>query len=222
MKKLLVCCLCGLLLVGCGQSNTDNTSELESSEETNQVQESVESEPEESEETTEAEPEIAEYPLDLDISGCDTFTQIVDTVLEPGMGYTNETIGDTDALLVCTFAYDNMDGNMAAIDSAIYVYNDGVPECIGNVSSIGTAYPLAVKDGYLYVGIYHGTAKYTIEDNELIEVESSWIEYDDEGNEEFYYHEVAGEETKSESSDAVNSIQNEYDEATILNFDVIQ
>ena len=219
MKKLLVCCLCGLLLVGCGQSNTDNTSELESSEETNQVQETVEEN--DSEESTEAEPEIAEYPLDLDISGCDTFTQIVDTVLEPGMGYTNETIGDTDALLVCTSAYDNMDGNMAAIDSAIYVYNDGAPECIGNVSSIGTAYPLAVKDGYLYVGIYHGTAKCTIENNELIEVESSWIEYD-EGNEEFYYHEIAGEETKSESSDAVDTIQSEYDEATVLNFDVIQ
>jgi hypothetical protein len=221
MKKLLVCMLCGLLLVGCGKTNSENEvvedSQTEASQETKEV---VSEQPaEESEDIAMVEPEVQ---LDLDITGCDTFTQIVDTVLEPGMGYTNETIGDTDALLVCTFAYDNMDGNMAAIDSAIYVYNDGVPECIGNVSSIGTAYPLAVKDGYLYVGIYHGTAKYTIENNELIEVESSWIEYDDEGNEEFYYHEVAGEETKSESSDAVDTIQSEYDEATILNFDVIQ
>ena len=31
---------------------------------------------------------------DVDINGCDTFTQIVDSKLEPGMGYANVDIGD--------------------------------------------------------------------------------------------------------------------------------
>jgi len=212
MKKLLVCMLCGLLLVGCGKTNR----ETEASQETKEV---VSEQPaEESEDIARVEPEVQ---LDLDITGCDTFTQIVDKVLEPGMGYTNETIGDTDALLVCSGAYDNMDGNMAAIDAAIYVYNDGVPECIGNVSSMGTAYPLAVKDGYLYVGIYHGTAKYTIENNKLVEVDSAWTEYDENGG-EFYYSQSGDEKTEMDNEEKVVKLESEYAEATVLNFDVIK
>ena len=44
----------------------------------------------------------------LDISGCDTFTQIVDK-LSDGQGYTNVKIGSEDALLVSTGTYDNGD-----------------------------------------------------------------------------------------------------------------
>lgn len=221
MKKILVCMLCGLLLVGCGKTNSENEvveeSQTEASQETKEV---VSEEPaEESEDIARVEPEVQ---LDLDITGCDTFTQIVDKVLEPGMGYTNETIGDTDALLVCSGAYDNMDGNMAAIDAAIYVYNDGVPECIGYVNSMGTAYPLAVKDGYLYVGIYHGTAKYTIENNKLVEVDSAWTEYDENGGEFYYSIQDGDEKTEMDNDEKIVKLESEYAEATVLNFDVIK
>ena len=221
MKKILVCMLCGLLLVGCGKTNSENEvieeSQTEASQET---KEEVSEQPaEESEDIARVEPEVQ---LDLDITGCDTFTQIVDKVLEPGMGYTNETIGDTDALLVCSGAYDNMDGNMAAIDAAIYVYNDGVPECIGYVNSMGTAYPLAVKDGYLYVGIYHGTAKYTIENNKLVEVDSAWTEYDENGGEFYYSIQDGDEKTEMNNDEKIVKLESEYAEATVLNFDVIK
>ncbi len=218
MKKLLVCLLCGLLMVGCGNAkdpevNADTEVAEEKAPETTEV---------ETETETEVSDEIPEVQLDLDITGCDTFTQIVDKVLEPGMGYTNETIGDTDALLVCSGAYDNMDGNMAGIDAAIYVYNDGVPECIGYVNSMGTAYPLAVKDGYLYVGIYHGTAKYTIENNKLVEVDSAWTEYDENGGEFYYSIQDGNEKTEMDNDEKVVKLESEYAEATVLNFDVIK
>ena len=220
MKKLLVFMLCGLVLVGCGKTNSENEvveeSQTEASTETKEV---VSEQPvEESEDIARVEPEVQ---LDLDITGCDTFTQIVDRVLEPGMVYTNEDIGDTDALLVCSGAYDNMDGNMAAIDAAIYVYNDGVPECIGYVNSMGTAYPLAVKDGYLYVGIYHGTAKYTIENNKLVEADSAWIESDENGG-EFYYSQDGDDKVEMDNADKVEKLEAEYADATVLNFDVIK
>ena len=212
--------LCGLLLVGCGKTNSENEvieeGQTEASQETKEV---VSEQPaEQSEDIARVEPEVQ---LDLDITGCDTFTQIVDKVLEPGMGYTNETIGDTDALLVCSGAYDNMDGNMAAIDAAIYVYNDGAPECIGYVNSMGTAYPLAIKDGHLYVGIYHGTAKYTIENNKLVEVDSAWTEYDENGG-EFYYSQSGDEKNEMDNDEKIVELESEYAEATVLNFDVIK
>ena len=51
-----------------------------------------------------------------DITGCDTFTQIVDK-LPAGYGYANVTFGGTDALLVTDYTYDNLDGNMAAYNA---------------------------------------------------------------------------------------------------------
>ena len=223
MKKIIVLLLCSFLLVGCGKTNTEENASTSDSETIADAQEKLENEKSAADTTVaEAEIEIPEYPLDLDISNCDTFTQIVDKVLEPPMAYTNEAIGDTDALLVSTYAYDNMDGNMAAIDANIYVYKDAVPTLAGSVISVGTAYPLAVANGILYVGIGHGTTRYTITDNEVVEIDSAWIEYGEDGSETYYYSENGGGAVQVDNSDKLDEINNEYFDAEILNFDVIQ
>ncbi len=118
----------------------------------------------------------------IDISNCYTFTHIVDQKLSPGMGYANVTIGDKDALLVCSGAYDNLDGNMAAIDSTVFIYKDDAPYEIGKVCSGGTSYPIAVKDGMLYTGSNHWVCKYTIESDKLTLVEMASVTYDSDGN----------------------------------------
>ena len=224
MKKMVLALMCSVLLVGCGKAGNvetveENVAAKQTEEATSAEDASLTEEPEAVEDDSLIGADLSQI---LDISECDTFTQIVDKVLEPGMGYTNEAIGDTDALLVCGGAYDNMDGNMAAIDSTIYIYDkDGVPTCIGSVSSNGTAYPLAANDGILYVAIYHGISTYTIKDGELLETEAAWTEYDEDGNETYYYSKDGGDATQVDSLDDQTALEEKYYDASILNFDVI-
>ena len=135
-----------------------------------------------------------------DISGCDTFTQIVDK-LEDGKGYANVTIGDTDVLMVSSGTYEWEAGKFVSIDAEIFYYNDQVPTYLATVSAGGTAYPLAIKDGNLYVGGNHFMSKYLIDTGYLIETEEAYVEYDADGNEKYYYR-------------TCNSQFEDYDEAT--------
>lgn len=122
----------------------------------------------------------------IDISGCDTFTQIVDK-LANGKAYANVKIGDTDALLVSSGTYEWEPGVDAAIDAEIFIYQDGVPVYLGTVTAGGTAYPLAVKDGDLYVGGNHFVTTYLIDSGSIVELEEGYVEYDPNGNETYYY-----------------------------------
>ncbi len=152
----------------------------------------------------------------VDISGCDTFTQIVDKKLADGMGYANERIGDTDVLLVSSGTYDNLDGNMAAIDATIFAYGEDEILELGKVCCGGTAYPLAVKDGILYVGSNHWGVKYTVKDNQLIMLEKASVEYDSDGNETFFYE--SGEGVDKDATEAFDGFFSDLESATIINF----
>lgn len=127
-----------------------------------------------------------EQKASVDISGCDTFTQIVDK-LEKGKGYANATIGDTDVLLIADGTYEWEEGVYAAIDADIFYYKDRVPTYLATVGAGGTAYPLAVKDGNLYVGGNHFMSKYLIDTGYMIETEEAYVKYDTDGSEAYYY-----------------------------------
>ncbi|MCR5789205.1 MAG: hypothetical protein K6G83_04880 [Lachnospiraceae bacterium] len=141
-----------------------------------------------------------EQEATIDISDCDTFTQIVDK-LDDGMGYANVTIGDADALLVASGTFEWEPGSFAAIDAEIYIYEDGAPKYLATVSAGGTAYPLSVKDGNLYVGGNHFMSTYLIDSGFLIETEEAYVKYDTDGNATYYYR-------------TCNSQFEDYDEAT--------
>lgn len=130
--------------------------------------------------------EAPEQKSTIDITGCDTFTQIVDK-LEDGKGYANATLGDEDVLLVSSGTYEWEPGEYAAIDAEIFVYKDAVPTYVGTVSAGGTAYPLTVKDGNLYVGGNHFMSKYLVDTGNIIETEESYVKYDIDGNATYYY-----------------------------------
>ena len=154
---------------------------------------------------------------DIDITGCDTFTQIVDEKLTDGMGYANENIGGTDVLMVSSGTYDNMDGNIASIDSTIFAYaEDGSIVEVGKVSSGGTAYPLAIKDGVLLTGSNHWGCKYTVENNALKVVEKASVEYDLDGKETFFYE--SGDGTDKDAQVAYEAFYGEYEGAKVVNF----
>lgn len=179
-----------------------------------------------------ANPDEGEHVY-LDISGCDTFTQIIDKKLTEGMGYINTDIGDTNVFMVTSYVYDNNGGVgdpfWAAIDAEIYYYDeDGSIRCMGYVSAGGTAYPLAIANGKLYVGNNHGMAKYIADpDLGLILIDDeAWVEYDSEGKETYYHRSdlkgSLGDENGVLKDDSImNSYFKEYADAEVLYFDKI-
>ncbi len=122
----------------------------------------------------------------IDISDCDTFTQIVDTKLSDGMGYANVTIGETDVLLVSSGTFDDLNGSKAAIDATVFMYDNEKPVEVGKLACGGTAYPLSMKDNALYVGSNHWMAKVTIDQGKLSVIDKTVLEFDKDGNESVY------------------------------------
>lgn len=169
--------------------------------------------------------EDTEHVMSIDTQGCDTFTQIVDT-LEAGMGYTNVTLDMEDVLLVASGTYDNLDGNFAAIDADIFCYRDGAPYYLGYVEAGGTAYPLAIKDGKLYVGGNHFMTKYTVTDGRLTVMETAGETFDSDGNATYFYDsDDGGDYSKLDQAEAAKlyeAILDEYMEAQVINFDTIK
>ncbi|MCR4908907.1 MAG: hypothetical protein K5985_08745 [Lachnospiraceae bacterium] len=164
---------------------------------------------------------IAEEAPQIDISGCATFTGIVDKKLSDGMGYANEKIGDTDVLLVSSGTYDNLDGNNAAIDATIFMYKDEAPFEVGKVCCGGTAYPLAIRDGELYVGSNHWICKYTIENDSLKITQKAAVDYDKNGNEIYYYESVHGDANNYDTVKTELMFETLYDElfeAKVIDF----
>lgn len=252
MKNKLISIIIAALLIalvsGCGTGNEADKSDASGSEVTT-VEEAGSEEADTGEITETAEQESAqtpndsdsiqleEYSLDsvkntteenvesIDITGCDTFTQIVDKVLTSGMGYANETICGNDVLLVSSGTYDNLEGSNAAIDSIVYIYKDGVPYEIGKVASGGTAYPVTVKDGYLYTGSNHWICKYAIADDKLMIMEHVAIVYDSEGNGTYYYDSEDGGDysdfDNTEAEKIYDELVDEMMNGTVVNYSTV-
>lgn len=166
----------------------------------------------------------------MDITGCDTFTQIVDK-LQAGQGYANAQIDGKDVLLVASGTYDadGPDGGdtFGAIDADIYMYDeDGSILYLGYVRSTGTAYPLAIdKDGYLDVGTHHSIARMTIsEDNKIVSAEEAYELFDNNGNVTYYRwsdtEQVYGEQLEDDS--LLTGLFDEYWNSEIISFNTVQ
>ena len=162
----------------------------------------------------------------IDITGCDTFTQIVDTKLSDGMGYANEKIGGEDVLLVSSGTYDNLDGNMASIDAAVFIYKDGKIEEAGKVCCGGTAYPLAIKDDLLYTASNHWVVAYALVDGKLTIAKRSAVVYNEKGYEAYYYE--AEDDKDFNNADQVEAekrfgeMYGEMEEGAIINFQTVK
>ena len=158
----------------------------------------------------------------LNIEGCETFTQIVD-LLVPGWGYANATIDGEDVLLVTgyTYTYDE-NGLIAAIESDVFYYKDGAPTYAGFVSSAGTAYPVTVKDGKLFVAGNHFVSEYGFKDGELVVTEENHVIYDENGDGTYFTSKDGGEEEQVADDSALNAAYDKMFEGDIVMYNVIQ
>ncbi len=162
----------------------------------------------------------AEEGMTTDIEGCETFTQIVDK-LEDGRGYANETVGDADVLLVSEGTFDNLDGNEAAIDSELFIYDsEGVPAYIGSVSSGSTATPLAIKDGEIYVASHHFITRYTVEAGELVVVEDVREDFDEDGEATYSVNGEVAEDQEAAKA-RFDEMFEEYGAAQVIGYSTV-
>lgn len=156
-----------------------------------------------------------------DMSKYPTFTRIVDS-LYPNMAYANVTLDGTDVLLVANGSYDNLDGNEAAIDSSVFMYDEnGNVVFLGTVQSGGTANPLAVKDGKLYTSGHHFVTRNTVKDGKLVAEETAYEEFDTNGNATYFLETGDGEKTEVEDDKRLQEMFEEYSEAEIVSFQKI-
>ena len=219
-KKLLISMLVASMVfsIGCGNNGDSKKDDGGQTADQTQTEEQEEEPADEDADGDAAEGGI--WP-DFDISDCDTFTQIVDRKLETGMGYANVKIGEEDTLMVCSGTFDDLEGHMAAIDSIIYIYDDGVPTEINRIVAGGTAYPLAVKDGLLYSCGNHEVNIYTIEDGEFVHVSTAWVDYDENGNETYFYQEREDDTQTMEDDTVFNQLFDEYFDAEVIDYAVV-
>lgn len=162
----------------------------------------------------------------IDISGCDTFTQVVDQKLTSGMGYANATVNGTDVLLVSTGTFDDLEGHANAIDSTVFEYKDGAVYEVGKVISGGTAYPISIKDGYIYSASNHWVCKYAIANDKLDIMEKASVIYDENGNGTFHYEsDDAGNYGSIDSAEAekiFNQLLDELMNGEAVEYSVVQ
>ena len=170
----------------------------------------------------------AEEHVPLDISSCTSFKQITD-MLGFGNGYIKTTISDTEVLLVTEYVFD-MDGggHYAATDADIYYMgDDGLPKYAGYVSAGGTAYPLAIADGKLYVGANPYMKKMTLMAGGIVTDEEASVEYGSDGSETYYLssdtHEtVADENGQVPDGTTFETFYEEYEAADTILFTMVE
>jgi len=209
-----------VMLTACGNKAAESTETAVTSGES--AIELTEELKEDKEPVTEETTEETENPYaDFNFEGCDTFTQIVDSKLENGWGYANESVGDTDVFFVSNGIFNDADGNAQAIDSLLFIYKDSVPAIVGQVNSTSTSCPVSLKEGVIYTGGKDDVAKYTVLNNELVRTEAAWVEYDSDGKETYYYQSGDGAETKQADSTEYDRLFEEFAEATPVYFSVV-
>jgi hypothetical protein len=163
-------------------------------------------------------------PIDyskVDLSKYATFTKMIDD-FKPGMGYANEKVGDTDVFFVSSACYNGENDTKNAIDSTLFVYDNDSVAMIGQVASIGTAYPVTINDGCIYVGGHHNVFKYTVKDGKLVVAEEASEVFDTNGNATYYYAADGAEAQEVKDGSDLTRIFDEYFSGKPVEYSVVQ
>ena len=158
----------------------------------------------------------------------DMYQDFVDG-LESGQAYAYASIaGEYDALLVTDYVYD-YDGNglLTGIGATIYCTDkDGNIKEYGNVTSAGTAYPLAVfDDKYLMYGDNHSMNKVyvDVENGSMMTKEYASEVLNDDGSSSYFYMSLDDEfDGEVENGDKLSAMYADKENAVLIYFTVVE
>lgn len=127
---------------------------------------------------------------------------------------------DYDVLLVADGVFDNGDGTMAAIDAKVYGFDGDGNVCeAGSVWSDGTAYPIAVVDGFLMFGGNHRMAMASVIDGSVVIEKEAYEEFDEAGNATYFYDEGDIDHIQEVADDSyLAEFYKTYENAVVLSF----
>ena len=139
-----------------------------------------------------------------------------------GMGYANEPVGDTDVFFASTACYKDENDKECAIDSSLFIYDNDADKIVylDKICSAGTAYPISLKDGCLYVGGHHNVIKYTVKDKKLVIAEEASEVFDTAGNATYYYTKDGGKAEQVEDDSNLTRLFEEYENATPIEYSI--
>ena len=207
------------MLTGCGKKEAAATASQEPATEAvneaaTEAAEANENEEEVAPEENEDEGVATPFLEDLEI-----YDSIISTIT-PEQYYAFAAVGDGyDVLLVADGVYDNLDGNMAAIDATVYGLVDGEPCYAGSVWSDGTAYPLAVYEDCIMFGGNHHMAMASVKDGSVIIKKEADEVFDEQGNATYSYNEGDIDNIKEVEDDSIlKEMYETYNKATVINF----
>ena len=163
-------------------------------------------------------------PIDyskVDLSKYETFTKMIND-FKPGMGYANEPVGDTDVFFVSSGCYDGENGTKNAIDSSLFIYDNDKIVFLDQIASSGTAYPVSLNDGFIYVGGHHNVFKYTVKEGKLILSEEASEVFDSAGNATYYYGADGAEAKEAKDNSDLTRLFDEYFAGKPVEYSVVQ
>lgn len=214
LGAIIAALLSVVMLMGCGKKAAEEVKE-EPKQETEVVEE-VKEEP--VEEVAEAQEEESSVSTPF-LEDLEKYDSIIST-LTKNQYYAFAAVGDSyDVLLVADGAFDNGDGNMAAIDATVYGLNNGRPCYAGNVWSDGTAYPIAVYEDMLMFGGNHSMTMANVIDASVIIQKEAYEEFDEQGNATYFLNEGDIDDIKElEDNSVLTEMFDTYNQAIVLNF----
>lgn len=169
----------------------------------------------------------------------DSYDEII-SLLQPGEAYAYVDIlgADEPVLLVAEYTYDNQDGNMAAIEATPYTISRDDKYAASSVFFTGgTATPIAVTDdGLIMLGTHQTIETQCLGENgtdykSIMVMKYLYMNYDEEGNPASYGGFVRDKNTvvdnpgvdiAEDDSSAWEEAWEEYENATVVNFTVVE
>lgn len=212
LGAIIAALLSATMLVGCGKKAAEEVKEEPRQETVEEVKEEA------IEEVSEAVEEESSVTSPF-LEDLEKYDSIIST-LTKDQYYAFAAVGDGyDVLLVADGAFDNGDGNMAAIDATVYSLDNGKPYYAGNVWSDGTAYPIAVYEDMLMFGGNHSMTMANVIDASVIIQKEAYEEFDENGNATYFLNEGDIDNIKELEDDSVLAeMFKTYSQATVINF----
>ncbi|GEM_PF-2718627 len=157
-------------------------------------------------------------------------------LLEKGNAYAYIELQGYDGqmLAIAESVYDNLDGNMASIETSVYYKSkeDGKVYFSGNALSGGTAYPIACQDGILYTAGNHMYESYFVSEKTGGLMVKDYIceEFDKDGKATYSgflrstnsFEPQYETEVKENDAELFQSKIKEYTEKKIVNYTVVK
>lgn len=132
--------------------------------------------------------------------------------------YAYVDLGMQNQVLVVTDMTYEIDGSNAALDCNLYYEMDNEVYLLGSVQSMGTAYPVSIKDNYVITASNQEMGIYKIDTSHLTLSESRYKAIYGEENDKYIYIDYSGEEKEITEEEYLKAF-NQYSDAKVISFE---